>query len=95
MSESVKIKHTVFKKEVYPSIDVHMKPIEVEVEVTYVPVGISKAPMQAGDTTEVVFETSIDQCNLNGTYRLEFIYNGEDTIYAEAIKALQASFSQE
>ncbi len=92
--DDIKIKHQLIKKEVYPGIDVHMPAEKVEVEVTYTPIGIVRSPLQTGDETEVVFETFIEGCALNGTYRFTFFYEGKDTLYNEAIKALGKSFNQ-
>lgn len=91
---STTIKHRIYKKEVYPTIDVHMPTEEVEVEVTYTPIGIVRSPLKSGDETVVVFETSIEGCNLTGTYRFTFFYEGKDDLYKEAINALESFFNQ-
>lgn len=84
---TITVKHKVFKKEVYPGLgNVQMTPIEEEVEVTYTPVGISTNEEEGKIT--VFFETSLPGCNLTGTIEFPFTYQGIDTVYKEAEKAL-------
>lgn len=88
---AISITHKVFKKVVFPGLgNVQMTPEEVEVEVTYTPIGIGQSDIDG--TMVIYFETSVPGCNLPGTFEFQFKYQGIDTVYNEAEEALKESF---
>lgn len=87
---AITISHKAFQKVIFPGLgNVQMPAEEVEVEVTYTPIGIGQSDIDG--TMLVFFETSVPGCNLPGSLEFSFKYQGIDTVYNEAEQALKES----